>query len=488
MSLPFRHKLEPSRALTDLDPTSLSATDLAQRIARREVSCTAVMTAFLDRIDAINPRVNAIVSRVGRPALLAQAAEYDRCEPKGPLHGLPFAVKDLEAVAGLPNTMGSPLFRDQVPTTDSIMVSRLRAAGAIFIGKTNVPEFGFGSQTYNTVFGTTLNAYDQSRTAGGSSGGAAVALASRMVPLADGSDHAGSLRNPAAFNNVFGFRPSFGRIPTEAPDVFAATLGVLGPMARSVEDLALLLSVQAGPDPRAPLAIRQTAASVTRLLDVPVAGRRIGWLGDLGGYLAIEPGILPLCETALGVFETLGVSVEPVDIGFPLPELWEAWTTLRSWGVAANLGEVHADPARRALLKPEAQWEIRRGLAVSGTAISEALAVRTRWYLHMLRLFERFDHLVLPSAQVFPFPAELHWPQAIGGRAMDTYHRWMEVVILATMAQLPALNAPVGFGTAGLPMGMQIIGRPQDELSCLQIGHAYDLATRWPDRRPPALG
>jgi amidase len=470
------------------DPTRLSATDLARRIAARDLSCVAVMTAFLDRIDAINPHVNAIVSRVERPALLAQAAEYDCMAPMGPLHGLPFAVKDLEPVAGLANTMGSPLFRDQMPPADSIMVSRLRAAGAIFIGKTNVPEFGFGSQTYNTVFGTTLNAYDQTKTAGGSSGGAAVALATRMVPLADGSDHAGSLRNPAAFNNVFGFRPSFGRIPTEAPDVFAATLGVLGPMARSVEDLALLLSVQAGPDPRAPLSAGQTAASVTAPLDVPAAGRRIGWLGDLGGYLAIEPGILPLCESALGVFETLGAVVEPVAIGFPMAELWEAWTTLRSWGVAANLGELHADPARRELLKPEARWEIARGLAVSGTAISAALAVRTRWYLHMLGLFERFDHLVLPSAQVFPFAADLHWPKGIAGRAMDTYHRWMEVVIPATMAQLPALNVPVGFGELGLPMGMQIIGRPRDELSCLQIAQAYDLATRWPERRPPALG
>ncbi len=445
------------------------------------------MTGFLDRIDAINPAVNAIVSRVERPTLLAQAEEYDQGEPRGPLHGLPFAVKDVEAVAGLPTTMGSPLLRNQIASADSIMVSRLRAAGAIFIGKTNVPEFGFGSHTYNTVFGTTLNAYDQSRTAGGSSGGAAVALATRMVPLADGSDHAGSLRNPAAFNNVFGFRPSFGRVPAEAADVFAASLTVAGPMARSVEDLALLLSVQAGPDPRAPLSIRQTAASITAPLDAPVAGRRIGWLGDLGGYLAVEPGILPLCESALDVFELLGATIEPVAIGFPMGELWEAWTTLRSWGVAANLGEAYADPARRDLLKPEAQWEIARGLDISGSAISAALAVRTRWYLHMLGLFERYDHLVLPTAQVFPFPAELHWPRTIAGRAMDTYHRWMEVVIPATMAQLPALNVPVGFGSAGLPMGMQIIGRPQGELSCLQIGHAYDLATRWPERVPPAL-
>jgi amidase len=472
------------------DPTAASATELARAIADGTISSGAVMAAFLDRIDAVNPRVNAIVSRVERPALLAQAAAHDRMlaerGPMGPLHGLPMAVKDLEAATGLPNTMGSPLFRDQVPEADSIMVSRLRAAGAIIIGKTNVPEFGFGSQTYNTVFGTTLNAYDLTKTAGGSSGGAAVALATRMVPLADGSDQGGSLRNPAGFNNVFGFRPSFGRVPTEAPDVFAATLSVQGPMARSVADLALLLSVQAGPDRRAPLSAQQTGVSITAPLDEPVAGRRIGWLGDLGGYLAIEPGILPLCESALGVFEALGARVEPVAIGFPMAELWEAWSILRGWGAATNLGEVYADPAKREALKPEILWEIRRGLGVSGAEIARAQAVRTRWYLHMLGLFERFDHLVLPSAQVFPFPADLHWPDVVAGRAMDSYHRWMEVAILATMAQLPALNVPVGFDAAGLPMGMQIIGRFQDELSCLQLGHAYDRATRWPDRHRPA--
>lgn len=474
-----------------MTPTELSATALAAAIADRKLSAVEVMTAFLDRIDAINPTVNAIVSRVPRAALLAEAAEKDRHlaahGPMGVLHGLPIAVKDLEDVRGLPNTQGSPLFKDTVAEADSIMVGRMRAAGAIFIGKTNVPEFGFGSHTYNPVFGTTLNAYDQSRSAGGSSGGAAVALATRMVPLADGSDHAGSLRNPAGFNNIFGFRPSFGRIPTEAADVFAATLGVVGPMARSVADLALLLSVQAGPHPDAPLSIRETAASATAPLDVPVRGRRIGWLGDLGGYLSMEPGILPLCEDGLRVLETLGCAVEPVAIGFPMAELWDAWSLLRSWGAATALGEAYADPAKRDLLKPEAQWEVARGLAVSGTEIARAQAVRSRFYLHMQTLFARYDHLVLPTAQVFPFPSGWSWPTEIAGRAMDTYHRWMEVVILATNAQLPSLNVPVGFNAAGLPMGMQIMGPHQAELSVLQLGHAYDIATRWPEKRPSPL-
>lgn len=477
--------------MSDTDPTTLSATALAQDLTSGRRSAVSVMTAFLERIDVINPSVNAIVSRVDRPSLLAEAREQDeilaQSGPIGPLHGMPMAVKDLEEVVGLPTTQGSPLFRDAIAQADSPMVARLRQAGAIFIGKTNVPEFGFGSHTYNPVFGTTLNPYDRSRTAGGSSGGAAVALATHMLPLADGSDHGGSLRNPAAFNNVFGFRPSFGRVPDDAADVFAASLGVLGPMARSVEDLALLFSVQAGPDPRMPLSIQQSGASITQPLDAPVAGLRIGWLGDLDGYLAMEPGILPLCQQGLSVLEGLGCQVEPVSLGFPMEELWEAWTLLRSWGVAANLGEAYQDPQRCDLLKPAAQWEVARGLNISGAAISRALAVRSRFFLHMLSLFERYDHLVLPTAQVFPFPADWDWPKDIAGRAMDTYHRWMEVVILATNAQLPSLSVPVGFNDAGLPMGMQIMSRHQGELSVLQLGHAYDRATRWPEKRPPLV-
>lgn len=473
------------------DPTALSATALAAAIAARQISAVEVMAAFLDRIDRINPRVNAIVSRVDRAVLMAEATGKDRLlkaqGPIGALHGLPMAVKDMEDAAGIPTTQGSPLFTGHRAEADSIMVARLRAAGAIIIGKTNVPEFGFGSHTYNPVFGTTLNAYDQSRTAGGSSGGAAVGLATRMLPLADGSDHGGSLRNPAAFNNVYGFRPSFGRIPAEATDVFAATPGVLGPMARSVEDLALLLSVQAGPDARAPLAIRESGWAATHPLDVSLRDRRIGWLGDLGGTLAIEPGILPLCEDGLRVLESLGCIVEPISLGFPMAELWEAWTTIRSWGIATALGAVYADPAKRALLKPEAQWEVARGLVLSGQEIATALAVRSRFYQHMRGLFGRFDHLALPSAQVFPFPAEWDWPKEINGRAMDSYHRWMEVVLLATCAQSPAINLPVGFNEAGLPMGMQILSAYAEELSCLQLAQAYDRATGWPARMPPAI-
>lgn len=474
-----------------MTPTDLSAIALAAAIADRKFSATEVMTAFLDRIDDANPAVNAIVSRVDRASLMAEAREHDAIlaqrGPIGPLHGLPMAVKDLEDVTGRPTTQGSPLFRDAIAQADGPMTARLRQAGAIFIGKTNVPEFGLGSHTYNPLFGPTRNPYDLSRTAGGSSGGAAAALATHMLPLADGSDHAGSLRNPAAFNNIFGFRPSFGRVPDDAADIFGATFGVLGPMARSVEDLALLFSIQAGPDPRMPLSIRESGLSLTRPLDVSVAGRRIGWLGDLDGYLAMEPGILPLCEDGLRVLESLGCAVEPVSLGFPMEDLWEAWTLLRSWGVATALGEAYRDPHRRDLLKPAAQWEIGRGLNVSGSAIAHAQTVRSRFFLHMLSLFERYDHLVLPTAQVFPFPVEWDWPKEIAGRVMDTYHRWMEVVILATNAQLPSLSVPVGFNAQGLPMGMQIMSRHQGELATLQLGQAYDRGTGWPARRPPKV-
>ena len=226
---------------------------------------------------------------------------------------------------------------------------------------------------------------------------------------------------------------------------------------------------------------------MTAPLDAAVAGRRIGWLGDLGGHLPMEPGILALCEDGLRVLEAQGMQVEPLAIGFPMEEVWQAWITLRSWGIAASRGDDFRDPARRALLKPEAQWETERGLALSGSAISAALAVRTRWFRHLLTVFERFDYLALPSAQVFPFGAETHWPQEIAGRGMDSYHRWMEVVVTSTMGALPALNVPVGFNPGGLPMGMQLIGRPYTDLSCLQLGQAYDRATRWPEKHPPPI-
>jgi len=301
---------------------NLDAIALARAIKSKQVSSVEVMTAYLDRIERLNPRVNAIVSLQPRDVLLKQAATRDaqlaRGEYLGWMHGFPHAVKDLEPTRGIRTTMGSPLFRNFVPHEDSIMVERIRRAGAIIIGKTNVPEFGLGSQTYNPVFGTTLNAYDQSKTSGGSSGGAAVALALRMLPVADGSDNGGSLRNPAVWNNVFGLRTCFGRVPSLFNEVFIPSISVHGPMARTVPDLAMLLSVIAGYDARTPLSIRQDPAEFAQPLARDFKGTRIGWVRDFGGHIPFDPGVLDLCDGALKVLESLGCIVETATPDYPL--------------------------------------------------------------------------------------------------------------------------------------------------------------------------
>jgi amidase len=471
------------------DIVRMDAHRLSQAIHAREVSCVEVMTAYLDHIERLNPQVNAIVSLEPRESLLRQARERDdalgRGQSLGWLHGIPQAVKDLLPTRGIRTTWGSPLFASFVPDFDAIAVERLRGAGAILIGKTNVPEFGLGSQTYNDVFGPTRNAYDPSRTAGGSSGGAAAALALRMLPCADGSDHAGSLRNPAAFNNVLGFRTTFGCVPHGELDGFVAALGVVGPMARTATDLALLLSVMAGHDERAPLSSRESPARFRQPLDRDLTGVRIGWLGDLGGYLPFEPGVLELSRAALGAFEAIGCVVDEARVDYPIDRVWQSWLVLRAFQVGAVLKVHHDDPAKRARIKPEARWEVERGARLGAYDIADASVARTTWYHAFRRLFARHDYLVLPSTQVFPFDVNVPWPRQIAGRDMDTYHRWMEVVVPVTMSGCPALNVPAGFNAEGLPTGIQLIGRPHDEVGCLQLAYAYEQATRWVERCPP---
>jgi amidase len=469
----------------------LDALALARTIRSKQVSCVEVMKAYLDRIERLNPRVNAIVSICDRGQLIAQARERDaqlaRGEYLGWMHGFPQAIKDLETTAGIRTTLGSPLFKDFIPTYDSIMVERIKRAGAIIIGKTNTPEFGLGSQSYNPVFGTTLNAYDQTKTAGGSSGGAAVALALRMLPVADGSDHAGSLRNPAAFNNVLGFRTSFGRVPSEWHEVFSPSLGVHGPMARKVRDLAALLSTIAGYDSRTPYSLREDPARFTDSLDRDLKGVRIAWSGDFAGYLPFEPGVLELCESALGVFEDLGCIVERAVPDYPIEQVWRNWLVLRAFQISALLKPLYLDPAKRAQMKPEAQWETERGLRLGAAEVYDASLARSNWYHAVRKLFERYDYFIMPSAQVFPFDAQLHWPDRVDGREMDTYHRWMEVVIPATMSGCPALNVPAGFGQSGQPAGIQIIAPNLGEFACLQLAFAYERETEWVDKRLPPL-
>lgn len=464
----------------------LSASELSRRIAAREVSPVEVMAAHLDRIEAVNGAVNAVVSLRDRDALMAEARAAEARAPQGWLHGLPCAVKDLVATKGLRTTWGSPLFADFVPAADDLLAARLRAAGAIFIGKTNTPEWGHGSHSFNPVHGVTRNPYDLGRSAGGSSGGATAALAARMVPVADGSDMMGSLRNPAAFCNVYGFRPTWGLVPGDAlGDTFLATMATEGPMGRNVEDVARLLEVMAGENPEVPFG-RASEPFADRLA-ADLRGKRIGWLGDWGGAYPSEPGILELCEAGLRVLEDQGAIVEPVPPPFPAEKLWQAWITLRAMLNAGAKGATYADPAKRALLKPETQWEIAQGQNLSAQAVYRASEVRSRWYARAAKLFRQYDALVMPSAQVWPFPADWRWPEAINGKAMDTYHRWMEVVVPVSLIGLPALAVPCGFGPQGLPMGMQIIGPTGADAQVLAIGQQYHRATDWPRRRPPAL-
>lgn len=486
----------PRIKITANDLCQLDALELSATIHRRDASCREVMQAFLGRIGKLNAQANAIVSMRDEAGLLAQAdvrdAQLSRGESLGWMHGFPHAVKDLEQTADIVTTWGSPLFRNHVPATDSLMVSRIKAAGAIIIGKTNVPEWGMGSHTFNPVFGATPNAYDPGRTCGGSSGGAAVGLALRMLPVADGSDFGGSLRNPAGWSNVFGMRPSRGRVPKwPADDVFFAQLATEGPMARNLPDLAALLAIQAGFDPRQPLSLPRDPAIGPEGLQRDAnhwRSVRIGWLGDYDGHLPMEPGVLALCERALQDFSALGCDVEATPLGFDPESLWQSFCALRSLSNVGRFEPIHADPARWAQIKPETQWEFEQGVAMSSSAVQKATVVRSAWYQRVLALFERYDFLVLPTAQCFPFDLTQRWPSEINGRSMDSYHRWMEVVAGVTLAGLPALSVPAGFNSRGLPMGLQLIGPPQADQAVMQLGHAYDLATNWVRRRVPTAG
>ena len=473
--------------------TDWTASALSSAIHAKTVSCREVMQACLSRIDQVNPTVNAIVSLQDGDALLRQAdardAQLARGESMGWMHGMPQAIKDMANVAGLPTTQGSPLLRNFVPTVDALMVQRLKAAGCIVIGKTNVPELGMGSHSFNEVFGVTRNPYDLARTAGGSSGGAAVALATRMLPVADGSDFMGSLRNPAGWNNVFGMRPSQGRVPMwPAQDVFISQFGTEGPMARTVRDLALLLNTQAGPDPRCPLSIASQVDFSEAGLCIGNQSVRIGWLGNLSGYLAMEDGVLDVCEQALKRLQGSGCAVEPALLGFSPEALWQSWLDCRRALMAARIAPLLLNPANRARIKPEALWEHGQGSLLNASELMAASVQRTAFYQHLLKLFEQHDFLALPSAQVWPFDAALRWPSHINGVEMDTYHRWMEVTIYATLAGLPCISIPAGFDVRGLPMGLQIIGRPQADLDVLRLAARYESVAQDVLQRRPAWG
>lgn len=463
--------------ITDLDATALSAL-----IHSRQASCREVMQAYLARIHDLNPRFNAIVNLAPEAVLLTQADELDhelaQGRSRGWLHGIPQAIKDAVAVTGFPTTQGSRLLRNALASQDGLVAARMKAAGAIIVGKTNMPELGLGSHTFNDLFGATLNAWDREVSAGGSSGGAAVALAHRLLPVADGSDFMGSLRNPAGWNHVFGMRPSQGRVPLlPANDVWVSQMVTEGPMARSVRDLAHLLAIQSGFAAEAPLSNPTPLAPFSPVRDTSdLRGLRIGWLGDLKGHLAIEDGILPVCEEALQRFADAGAIVEPTDLGFDADRLWQAWLIWRRALVGPKVSALLEQPQAREILKPEVLWEHDQAQSLSFMTFMRASEVRTAFHLHLLRLFNRFDMLALPVAQVWPFPIEQRWPQSVAGRPMKTYHQWMEVTTYATFAGLPAISLPAGFHSNGRwPMGLQLIGRPRADAQLLQVAAGYEL-------------
>ncbi|MFT6535458.1 MAG: amidase [Loktanella salsilacus] len=444
---------------------------ISAALDKGDLTATALMAATLDRIAARNPDLNAIVSLRDADALMRDAAAADAGPRKGWLHGMPLAVKDLSNAAGLPTTMGSPALKDRIAATSDIMVQRMQDAGAIVIGKTNTPEFGLGSHTFNPVFGATQNALMPGHSAGGSSGGAAVALASGMIAIADGSDMMGSLRNPAGWNGVYGMRPTWGRVPSEpVGDLMLHPLSTNGPMARHPRDLALLLDTMAGPDSRQPHGLDHTP--LAPLLDTDLRGKRIGWLGDWGGAYPVADGVTDHCAAQIARFADLGCHVTDVAPPFSAAALWDSWTTLRSYAVAASLGPLYDQPAMRAALKDTAIWEIERGRALSGTQIQRASLIRSDWFRAAAKLFNDFDALVLPTAQCWPFPIDWAYPEDIAGQKMDSYHRWMEVVVPVSLIGLPSVGVPLPL-SKGRPMGLQLIGRSRDDLGLLQ------LATGW---------
>lgn len=465
----------------------MNALEMSAALAMRKLSAEEVMRATLERIAVWNGHVNAIVSLRDTNALMAEARAADAMDPQGWLHGIPIAIKDLANARGLPTSMGSPLFAGQIAADDDLVVARLRAAGALIIGKTNVPEFGLGSHTTNPVFGATRNPYNLDRSAGGSSGGAGVALATGMVSVSDGSDAMGSLRNPAGWNNVYGMRPSWGLVPLEpGNETFLHQLGTNGPMARCPRDLAALMDTMAGMDPRQPHGVEHPASLPQ--VSGHGTGLRIGWLEDWGGALPMEPGVLEICTGAMAQMEALDQHVVPLAAPFSRDALWEAWTTLRSFSNAGNLEPIYSDAAQRVHLKDAAQWEVARGLQMSAMDVHRASVIRSDWFKTAATLFDSYDVLALPAAQMWPFDVALDWPRQINGVSMDTYHRWMEVVVPASLIGLPAICVPVGFGGPDeLPMGLQLIGPRGSDAKLLQLAERWHQATNWPSIRPPQV-
>lgn len=461
----------------------LSAIEQAGLIRSGELSARELLDASLARIEATNEEINAIVTIDAEAAVQAAAAAdeaHAAGRPLGPLHGLTLAVKDLHATAGLRTTSGSPAYADHVPDADELIVRRMRAAGAIIVGKTNVPEFGAGSHTFNPVFGVTRNPYDLTRSAGGSSGGAAAALAAGMVSLADGSDMGGSLRNPASFCNVVGHRPTPGRVPAWPTGDPWYTLGVQGPMGRTVADTALLLAAQAGPDPRSPLSLAEPGSTFLGPLPDVLVGRRIAVSPDLGGAVVVEPEVAAVVEDQADVLRTLGAEVEHTSLDFSGAE--EVFRALRGLSYLMSLGElVEHSPD---LVKETIHGNVAVGRALSGADLARVGRLRTALFARVQAFFDEYDALVLPACQVLPFDADLEYPTSVAGHDMPDYLGWMQAACLVSATECPATAVPVAFSSTGLPVGVQVVTRPRADLEALGIAHALEQITGAAHRRP----
>jgi len=459
------------------------AKQLARLIRSRKVSATEVMRAFIAQIERVNPKVNAIVTFLPEQAL-KQAKALDRKQtPPGPLAGLPIAYKDLVATKGIRTTLGSMVYQDNVPAEDALLVERLKAAGAITLGKTNTPEFGAGSNTFNKVFGATRNPYDLTKTAGGSSGGAGAAVACGMLPFADGSDLAASLRNPGNYCNVVGFRPTPGRVPSYPAANAWDTQPVLGPIGRTVEDAAFLLSAMAGPDPRAPVSISEPGSIFAKSLNRDFRKIRVAWTPDFGG-LPVEPAVTQVLEQQRKVLESLGCIVEEACPDFT--GATESFETLRA--VSFSLRYAPLLKTHRALLKDTVIWNIEQGLALDGGKIGRAEGLRTELFQRMRRFLEKYEFLLAPVNQLPPFPVDTEYPTEIAGVKLGNYLDWMKSCYYVTITSHPAISVPAGFTPQGLPVGLQIVGRYRDDFGVLQLAHAFEAETQVCKRRPPLAG
>jgi amidase len=469
-------------AASSQDICFLTATEMADLIRRKKLSARETLDAHLKQIERVNPQVNAIVTLAAEQAI-DNARKADEAQAHGatlgPLHGLPIAHKDLVETAGIRTTFGSRIFKDNVPKHDAILVERIKKAGAVCVGKTNTPEFGAGSQTFNAVFGATKNPYDLTKTCGGSSGGAAVSLACGMLPIADGSDSGGSLRNPAAFCSVVGFRTAPGRVAHGAVGDAWNTIAVSGPMARTVPDVALLLSVMAGPDPRCPISITEPGSRFSGNLERSFKGARVAWFKDMGG-IPFDPRVLSVVHAQRNVFESLGCNVEEAEPDWT--GAYESYDTLRAWGYATSQSEnirLHRD-----LVKDTIQWEAERGSKLTGSDIARAHTLRSKAWDNMRIFQEKYEYFITPTTQVLPFDVTQPFPTEVAGVKMSNYIEWMKSCILISALETPSISMPCGFTEDGLPVGLQIVGRHRDEWSVLQLARAFEQATPAARRKP----